>query len=235
VRCEGRRSKKVWRNDSPGPVIFIRRFEAFCRIWAIRDISIVDIDSAQQGLKPTRTIVRSYAIQANLQIDTASAKILLRPYDQVFVRRNPSFELQQNVQILGLITYEGFYPRLNKDERLSSYIDRAGGIRENANMNGAILYRHKTTMARDRVALKSKLDSAGRPIFDINDGVSEEPVSIDLLKAMQNKNSKYDIVLQDKDIIFIPEINPFVTVQGKVQSPLKITFDKEHTKANLVH
>ncbi|MEO6731448.1 MAG: SLBB domain-containing protein [Ferruginibacter sp.] len=190
--------------------------------------SIVDIDSAQQGLKPTRTIVRSYAIQGNLEMDTAAAKILLRPYDQVFVRKNPSFELQQNVQILGLVNYEGFYPRLNKDERLSSYIERAGGIRENANMNGAILYRHKTAMARERLQIKPQTDSTGRLIVG-NNLNGDEPVSIDLYKAMQFKNSKHDIVLQDKDVIFIPEINPFVTVQGKVQSPLKITFDKEHT------
>ncbi|CAN5386261.1 SLBB domain-containing protein [soil metagenome] len=191
--------------------------------------SIVDIDSAKQGLKPTRTIVRSYAILADLELDTASAKVILRPYDQVFVRKNPTFELQQNVQVLGQVMYEGFYPRLNKDERLSSYIERAGGIRENANLSGAILYRHKTTMLRDKLSSKPKTDSTGRPIIDSSNYQLDEPVSIDLTKAMQNRNSKNDIILQDKDLIFIPEVNPFVTVKGKVQSPLKITFDKEHT------
>lgn len=191
--------------------------------------SIVDMDSAQQGLKPTRTIVRSYAIQANLEIDTAAAKILLRPYDQVFVRKNPEFELQQNVRILGQVNYEGFYPRLNKNERLSSYIERAGGIRGNANLSGAILYRRKGALLRDKIINNPKLDSTGRPVVDSIMLPLDEPVSIDLASAMANKNSKSDIVLQDKDIIFIPEINPFVTVQGKVQFPLKVTFDKDQT------
>ncbi|MBP9599777.1 MAG: hypothetical protein KBE30_11645 [Desulfobacter sp.] len=31
------------------------------------------------------------------------------------------------------------------------------------------------------------------------------------------------------DLIIVPEINPFISVQGTVQSPLKIAFDKEHT------
>ncbi len=191
--------------------------------------SIVDIDSAKQGLKPTRTIVRSYSILADLELDTASAKVLLRPYDQIFVRKNPTFELQQNVQVLGQVRYEGFYPRLNKDERLSSYIERAGGIKENANLSGAILYRHKTTMLRDKLTSKPNTDSTGRQIIDSSNYQLDEPVSIDLVKAMQNRNSKNDIILQDKDLIFIPEVNPFVTIKGKVQSPLKITFDKEHT------
>lgn len=191
--------------------------------------SIVDIDSAQQGLKPTRTIIRSYAIHGNLEMDTASTKILLRPYDQVFVRKNPTFELQQNVQMLGQVKYEGYYSRLNKNERLSSYIERAGGIRENANLDGALLYRPKASLVKDKIIQKPKLDSTGRPIIDSTIISLDEPVSIDLVKALEEKNSKHDIILQDKDIIFIPEINPFVTVQGKVQAPLKITFEKEHT------
>ncbi len=36
-------------------------------------------------------------------------------------------------------------------------------------------------------------------------------------------------MLEQGDILYIPAINPVVTIQGKVQSPLKIFFDKEHT------
>ena len=64
-----------------------------------------------------------------------------------------------------------------------------------------------------------------KPVDDI--------VTIDMYRALKYRNSKYDIVLREKDIIYIPEINPFVSVQGSVQSPLKIIFDKEHT--NLTH
>ena len=181
--------------------------------------SIVDIDSAQKGLKPTRTIVKSYGIQSNLELDTAAAGVILKPYDQVFARKNPSFELQQNIQLTGLVKYPGLYPRLNKNERLSSYLERAGGVLENANIGGAILYRKKTELYREKIT--------GRP--DSNLVYIDEPVSIDLYKAMKDKDSKYDIVLQENDVIYVPEINPFVTVKGKVQSPLKITYDREHS------
>ena len=183
--------------------------------------SIVDIDSAQQGLKPTRTIIKSYAIQNNLELDTAAGKILLKPYDQIFVRKNPTFQLQENIQILGLVKYSGFYPRLNKYERLSSYVERAGGTMENANLGGAILYRNNAAAAK---GLSGNTDS-------VMMGVSQ-PVSIDLYSALKYKESKQDIILQDNDVIYIPEVNPFVSVQGRVQSPIKITFDKEHTKVS---
>lgn len=194
--------------------------------------SIVDMDSAQQGLKPTRTVVKSYAILPNLQLDSASARIILKPYDQIFVRRNPTFEFQQNIEIKGLVKYPGLYPRLDKYERLSSFIERAGGLKENADVSGAMLYRNKNELFRDKVIEKPKLDSNGMPIKDsLSMALKslEEPVSIDLAKALKYKNSKHDIILQERDVIVIPEINPFVTVTGTVQSPLKITFDKEHT------
>ncbi len=183
--------------------------------------SIVDIDSAQQGLKPTRTIIKSYSIQNNLELDTAAAKVLLKPYDQIFVRKNPTFQLQENIQILGLVKYSGLYPRLNKYERLSSYIERAGGTMENANLGGAILYRNNAAAAK---GLTGNADSV---MMGVN-----QPVSIDLYNALKYKESKHDIILQANDVIYIPEVNPFVSVQGRVQSPVKITFDKEHTKVS---
>jgi polysaccharide biosynthesis/export protein len=197
--------------------------------------SIVDIDSAKREQQPTRTVLKTVRVSPSLELDSVSANIVLKPYDQVYVRKNPTFELQQLVQINGLVKYSGPYPRLSKYERLSSYIARAGGLRENADLSGAILYRKKTQYYRDNVTNKVasltdslggiQLDSVKTPLA----AVAQEPVSIDLYKALKYKNSKYDIILQEGDVIFVPEINPFVSVTGTVQSPLKLTYDREHT------
>ena len=195
--------------------------------------SILDIDSAQKGFKPTKTIVKSYRILPNLELDSVTENVKLKPYDQVFVRKNPSFEMQQNVSLEGQIKYEGTYSRLSKFERLSSYIDRAGGLKENANESGAILYRNKDFGIRQQPGMKTYpvryiRDSTGK-ITDSIVNNPNEPVSIDLNKALKYKNSKYDLVLQEGDVIYIPEINPIVTIKGDVQQQLKIYFDKEHT------
>ncbi|RYG40472.1 MAG: hypothetical protein EOO01_27255, partial [Chitinophagaceae bacterium] len=194
--------------------------------------SIVDIDSAKHGLKPTRTVVRSYAILPDLQLDSAAANVELRPFDQIFVRKNPTFELQQNVEIRGLVRYPGKYPRLSKYERLSSFIERAGGMVDNANLAGAVLFRNKTDLFREKIVEKLVLDSNGLPVIDSASTAYkaiDEPVSIDLYKALKYKNSKHDIVLQENDVVVVPEINPFISVEGTVQSPLKIAYDKEHS------
>jgi protein involved in polysaccharide export with SLBB domain len=196
--------------------------------------SVLDLDSAKREQTPTRVILRQVKISPSLDIDSVSASIVLKPYDQVYVRKNPTFELQQLVQINGLVNYPGPYPRLNKHEHLSSYIDRAGGIKENADLTGAILYRRKIEYFRENVTSKvnSLTDSLGGILTDSSTtmaAIATEPVSIDLFRALKYKNSKYDVVLQEGDVIFVPEINPFVSVKGTVQSPLKLNFDKEHT------
>ncbi len=197
--------------------------------------SVVDIDSAKRQQQPTRVIIKTIKVSPNLDLDSISAAIVLKPYDQIYVRKNPSFELQQLVQLNGLIKYPGPYPRLDKYERLSSYIERAGGLTENADLSGAILYRKKIQYFRDNITKKaaSLADSLGGVMLDSSQAslseVLQEPVSIDLFKALANKNSKYDVILQDGDVVFVPEINPFVNVKGTVQSPLKLAFDKEHT------
>ena len=198
--------------------------------------SIVDVDSSQRGIKPTKTIIKSYSINQNLELDSITDDVKLKPYDQVFVRTNPTFHLQKNVKIDGEVLFPGTYPKLHEDERLSSFIERAGGLKNNSNAEGAILYRLHDTFTDDNSLLqknktKYTKDSAGNIIDSIVYNPSE-PISIDLEKALENKNSKYDMVLQQGDIIYIPKINPVVTIQGQVQNQLKIYYDKEHSNLN---
>ncbi len=199
--------------------------------------SIVDIDVAQKGLKPTKTVINTYSIKPNLELDSVTENIKLKPYDQVFVRKNPTFNLQQNIQLEGEVNYQGTYSKIKKDERLSSFIERAGGITENSDPAGATLYRIRDTVMRENPLLKRNhtkyiKDTSGRIIDSVLFDTSE-PISIDLAKALKNKNSKFDMVLQEGDVIYVPATNPIVTIKGEVQTPLlKIYFDEEHTKLN---
>ncbi|MEO6844344.1 MAG: SLBB domain-containing protein, partial [Ginsengibacter sp.] len=131
-------------------------------------------------------------------------------------RKNPKFNLQQNVKIEGQVLYPGTYPKLDEKERLSSFVVRTGGLRENSDANGAILYRIKDTANHNNIPDSLYSNSA-------------EAISIDLEKAINNPDTKYDMVLQAGDVIYIPRINPVVSVKGAVQNQLRIFFDKDHT------
>ncbi|MEO6637281.1 MAG: SLBB domain-containing protein, partial [Ginsengibacter sp.] len=196
--------------------------------------SIVDIDSAQKGMTPTKTIIRTYSIQPNLALDSLTENIKLKPYDQVFIRKNPGFNLQQNVQIRGEVRYQGTYSRITPGERLSSFIERAGGINDNANTSGAVLYRIRDIAVSENPLIKRNhtnyiKDSAGKIIDSALVDLSEK-ISIDLENALKYTESKYDMALQEGDVIYIPSLNPVVTIKGAVQTPnLKMYFDKQHS------
>src|SRR5665213_147800 len=75
--------------------------------------SIMDVDSSQRGIKPTKTVINTYSIKTNLELDSVTENVILKPYDQVFIRTNPTFHLQQNVKIEGQVKYPGTYAKLD--------------------------------------------------------------------------------------------------------------------------
>src|SRR6266566_2520666 len=52
----------------------------------------------------------------------------LQPYDNVLIFRQPDFELQRTVTILGEVLYPGTYALKAKDDRLADLVQRAGGL-----------------------------------------------------------------------------------------------------------
>jgi protein involved in polysaccharide export with SLBB domain len=149
----------------------------------------------------TRVTILTVGIKPDLSIDQEAEKFIISPFDQVFVRKNPEFNMQENVIISGQVLYPGEYSKTERTERLSSLIERAGGIREReAYLDGATLIR--------------KTEEAG-----------EQKVAINLKKALKKPNSKYDLILREGDIINIPLLQDFVNVKGAVQSNVTVTFD----------
>ncbi|MCS7028545.1 MAG: SLBB domain-containing protein [Bacteroidia bacterium] len=149
----------------------------------------------------TRVTVLTVNVKPDLSIDQEAEKFIMSPYDQVFVRKNPDFNMQESVFITGQVLYPGEYTKLERTERLSSLIERAGGIREKeAYLDGATLFRKMNDSTTQRIA-------------------------INLKKALKKPNSKYDIVLREGDVIHIPLLQDFVNVQGAVQTNVTVTFD----------
>lgn len=188
--------------------------------------SVVADDDNNGELNPTKTIIKTYSINQNLALDSVTENVILKPYDQVYVRKNPAFQLQQNVKIEGEVVYPGTYPKLIDGETLSSFITRAGGLKENSNIQGAILYRAKDSVSPFKPFGGNVRDSAGNIIPGKHSG--SEPVAIDLEMAMKNPGSKYDPVMKTGDAIYVPAVNPVVSITGAVQNELKIYYDKNH-------
>jgi polysaccharide export outer membrane protein len=159
------------------------------------------VDSATQyNITSRGSNIRIVSINANLEIDQASEEIVIKPLDKVFVRRKAEFLNQERVTLIGEVMYPGEYVLIDKNEKLSSLIKRAGGIKQSAFAEGSKLIRSKVGY-----------------------------VVIDLPSALIAKGSKNDIILRDSDVVIVPTINDIVSVRGEVQNQVNIKFDREAT------
>ena len=164
----------------------------------------------------------SFALKDGFIIDGEQG-FILQPYDQVFVRRSPGYQAQQNVQVMGEVIFGGTYALTNREERLSDLMRKAGGATPNAYLKGAKLTRKanedEKKRMRDVVELMNRqfgeamMDSLGIKVD------STFTVGISLDKAIANPGSEYDLVLREGDVISVPKMNNTVKVNGAVMMP----------------
>ena len=155
---------------------------------------VANFDKAIAQSVPTQMSILSFSIGKNIGTDELANSTLLQPYDQIFVRPTPEFEFQTKVSVLGEVMYPGDYVLVSKDEKLTSLIDRAGGLTRFAYPKGARLFR--------------KTDGIGYVLMDLD-------------KAIKRKNSKFNYILNKGDSIVIPTEKDLVVLQGEFNYPTK--------------
>ena len=164
----------------------------------------------------------TFALKDGFVIDGEQG-FTLQPYDQVFVRRSPGYQAQQNVQVTGEVIFGGTYAMTTTEERLSDLVKKAGGATPKAYLRGAKLIRvandEEKKRMRDVINLMNRqfgeamMDSLG---IRVEDTFS---VGIDLEKAMAKPGSEYDLVLREGDVLSVPKLNNTVKINGAVMMP----------------
>ena len=164
----------------------------------------------------------TFALKDGFVIDGEQG-FTLQPYDQVFVRRSPGYQAQQNVRVTGEVIFGGTYAMTTTEERLSDLVKKAGGATPKAYLRGAKLIRvandEEKKRMRDVINLMNRqfgeamMDSLG---IRVEDTFS---VGIDLEKAMAKPGSEYDLVLREGDVLDVPKMNNTVKVNGAVMMP----------------
>lgn len=126
----------------------------------------------------------------------ATPPVLLEPYDNVFIRRQPNLEAQQNVFIGGEVAFPGTYSLLTREDHLTDLLRRAGGLSRQAYPAGIRFFR--------------------------SGGVGR--VSVDLPAVLADPDHPDNLFLIDGDSIEIPKFIPTVRVEGAVLSPTSVTY-----------
>lgn len=148
---------------------------------------VLDVEKAKKEISPTKIKVFDISTSQDWQNDPRLDSILLFPYDQVFIRPNPDFKLQDAVFVSGRVRIPGEYHILEDKERLTDLVKRAGGLQPDAFLEGAYIE---------------------RPEYG--------KITIDFDKAWNKPGSKYDLLLKKQDKLIIPELSEIVIVRGNI-------------------
>ncbi|MFW5901333.1 MAG: SLBB domain-containing protein [bacterium] len=193
------------------------------------------ISENQPTQERSANLAESYRFSVNrdLSMREKDKQFELKPFDQVFVRKKPNYEIQRNVEIEGQVMYPGTYAIESRNERISDLIERSGGLTSEAYLAGATLLREREVEEREEVDLEL---GAGEEVNSENrvnraDTVDrketeEIPVGIDLADIMENPGSSKDLFLREGDKIRVPKELQTVKVSGAVLREVELRHEQ---------
>lgn len=198
------------------------------------------VEEAQDIASSQIAEVYKFSISKNLIVDESASKFELSPFDEVFVRSSPNYELQQFITLQGQVVYPGVYGLEKKDDRLSDLIKRAGGLNKQAYPEGAKLIR-KTELSETETELKKN------QLKDINDNFSgivvnntdnnnntHETIGINLVAALAEPGGPDDIQIINGDVINIPREPQTVKITGEILYPNNVKFSESKSLGSYV-
>lgn len=165
-----------------------------------------------------------------LAFDQTGNSFELEPFDEIIVRRSPSFIPQRFVSINGEVVFRGGY-NLKKNMRISELVKQAGGFTPYAYIRGAQLRRRLSEADLVKLEAKDQIiqnadgtDSLSTTM--ITDIPEYYLVGIDLEAAMENPGGQQDAFLQEGDELVIPSYMSTVRISGAVVYPNAVTYEK---------
>lgn len=193
----------------------------------------------------------TFALKDGFVVD-GKPGFVLQPFDEVFVRKDPTYTEQQKVSVDGEVTFPGTYALSRRQMRLTDLVAAAGGATPLAYIRGARLERktNETERKRMEAALQMQQEqlqqelmslaasqNAGASLQQVGQQSKEEqlkkfqvpntyPVGIELDKALADPSSDANIVLREGDRLVLPTYTATVKVNGAVMYPNTVSFIK---------
>jgi polysaccharide export outer membrane protein len=128
---------------------------------------------------------------------SGSPEVLLEPYDNVLILRQPDWELDRSVVVRGEVQFPGEYVLKSKHERVADLVLRAGGLTAVAYSAGAVFTRPQGGVGR---------------------------IGFDLARALQDTTFRDNLVMAPNDTLYVPPYRSVVDVRGAVHSPIGVAY-----------
>jgi protein involved in polysaccharide export with SLBB domain len=193
------------------------------------DVNIIDISRLINDDK-FETISKTFrkSSSGNL-VSQEGGAFYLEPFDRISIRYLKGYTKQQNVRVKGEVSYPGAYSITAKNERISDLIDKAGGFSPYAFLKGAVLLRKSSKVMENEQKLALQNLAEQDSLITELPLANEMSIGVDMEKifARDGKYSKYDLILEEGDVLVIPAEKQTVEVRGEVMAPKVIRYDSK--------
>ncbi len=211
------------------------------------DVASYVVDNGEKVLTKHSTVELSKAIDSD-----ENANIKLKPGDVVTIHQLTGWsDIGSSVTVKGEVGYPGTYG-IHSGERLSAVLKRAGGFRDVAYPQGAVLQRVQVREIEqaNRQQLISRIESSAA---NFKAGASTGQEQVALLQAMQQQqqqvlsalrsqpvsgrividlsrdianweNTPADIEMREGDVLVVPKMPNFVVISGQVYNASAIAY-----------
>ncbi|MNX11979.1 Polysialic acid transport protein KpsD precursor [compost metagenome] len=195
-----------------------------------------------EATSATAQTAEVFIVNVNENLKLEGEPFVLKPFDIVSVRNAEGYAVQKQVKLEGEVVYPGVYTIINKNERISDLIRRAGGLTSSAYADGASLKRPgaEKVNPKDKNAINNKEEEDKKFLglkraqeTGAKDTVAKEIeqkliqsdlVGINLERILKDPQSKFDLIVEDGDIIRVPRTLQTVRVTGEVLNPNSIVY-----------
>jgi protein involved in polysaccharide export with SLBB domain len=167
-----------------------------------------------------------FNIDRNLELDLRDAGFKLEPFDQVYIRKAPSYDVQKTVFIKGEVKFPGEYSISSKEERISDLVKRAGGITPSAFAEGAKLKRNLDQQLREQIDIIKNMKKSLDSTIHVDTTQMNAQLELRLKSILEKPGSSYDYFLREGDEIFVPMKTEEIWVKGEVLNPLGLAWEK---------
>jgi protein involved in polysaccharide export with SLBB domain len=173
-------------------------------------------------------IVEVLEISADKELDLSGKDTRLRPMDIIIVHARPGFQQPVSVQVEGEVYYPGTYVLTSKTDHVSTVIKRAGGIRPEAFAKGVSLERINKRILKDssdielRKTREQVKDSSGSIMQAYTQPIIK--IGLNMGKILERPGGNEDILLQEGDIITVPETKREIMITGEVLLQTEVVY-----------
>jgi polysaccharide export outer membrane protein len=173
-----------------------------------------------------------YLFAEGLGLPSGAREVVLKPYDNVLIFNDPNRRPPITVQVTGEVRYPGTYTLRARNERLSTLLERAGGVTVEGELSGGYFSRRVERSANVeklvREASSVRDTRTGQVTATLSDTARLENagtrvrVGVDLARALARVESSDNLYLQDGDSLHVPARQQVVTVRGEVNAPTAV-------------